>query len=272
MRQSKIMARVIANWDDLEIHREKYQKIKSAILRYNIYDCEEAVDADAALLSHAPYMILGVLKFSRSSVTRLANNAFEGEVEYTREDEDEDDNGYSISFDTSGGTQHISQSYATRGRYALPGKTAPNHNGAIGVSDGNIDGCDTIAPQLGFSMSKQLTGVLNTNFLKMLATMTGKVNATAFQGFAPGEVLFEGASGSKQGKGDWDVTYKFKASPNVDSLSVGGISVGAKRGWDYFWVQYIEQTDSESKMMKKVPFAAFVEVVYKEADFSPLLY
>jgi hypothetical protein len=115
-------------------------------------------------------------------------------------------------------------------------------------------------------MSKQLSGVS----LKMFTALTGKVNSNPFMGFAPGEVLFEGASGSKQDAGIWDVTYKFKASENVEQLgNVGGIMVGAKRGWDYFWVQYMESADENTRT--KQPMAAYVEVVYKEANFSPLL-
>ena len=261
-------------WDDIEIRRKK-RKIDAATLRFNITGCEEAEDADNALATHAPHMILCALRQSSTSVNRLAKNAFEGVVEYAKEEgenDDESDNGYSISFDTTGGTQHITQSYATRGRYAAQGFTAPNHGGAIGVDDGNINGCDIIVPTLGFCMSKQLSGALNTGFLKMLASLTGKVNSTPFEGFDAGEVLFEGASGSKQGQGAWDVAYKFKASPNVQSMTVGNIQVGYKRGWDYFWVQYLEQKDDEAKTSKKVPFAAYVEIVYHEADFSPLLY
>ena len=266
------MTIVTPQWDDIEIRRKR-QRIDAATLRFNITDCQEGTDADAALRSHAPYMILGTLKQKSATVNRLANRAFEGVVEYARpENDDEEDNGYSISFDTTGGTQHITQSYATRERYAAQGFTAPNHGGAIGVNDGNINGCDIIVPTLGFCMSKQLSGVLNTGFLKMLAELTGKINATPFAGFDAGEVLFEGASGSKQGLGEWDVSYKFKASPNVQNLKIGNIQIGYKGGWEYFWVQYLEQTDNEAKTNKKVPFAAYVEIVYHEADFSPLLY
>lgn len=266
-----MVATVTPRWDDIEIHR-KNGILDSASMYYNILGVQEGSVADLLLQDRSSYMILGVLSRRDTSVSRLSDNAFEGTVEYSRGDEeDEDDDGYSISFDTTGGTQHISQSYQTRGRYAISGYSAPDHAGAIGVSDGSIAGCDIIAPQLSFTMSKQIRGV-GSGFLKMLTNLTGKVNSGTFQGFSSGEVLFEGASGSKQGKNAWDVTYKFRASPNVQSLSIGGIQVGPKNGWDYFWVQYIEQKDANANMTRKIPFAAYVEVVYGDADFSPLMY
>ncbi|HRR83308.1 MAG TPA: hypothetical protein P5118_24260, partial [Planctomycetota bacterium] len=48
----------------------------------------------------------------------------------------------SFAFDTSGGTQHITQSLATVHRYGAPGTTAPDFGGAIGVTHDNVEGVD----------------------------------------------------------------------------------------------------------------------------------
>jgi len=63
-----------------------------------------------------------------------------------------------------------------------------------------------------------------------LFALTGTVNSGAFEGFAAGEVLFLGASGSKRGEEDWEITYRFAASPNATDIQVGHIVVAAKKG------------------------------------------
>ena len=53
--------------------------------------------------------------------------------------------GPSFSFETSGGTQHITQSLGTVGAWAAPGLIPPNFHGAIGVGKDSIDGVDITA-------------------------------------------------------------------------------------------------------------------------------
>jgi hypothetical protein len=261
--------KVIPNWDDLEIKRDR-GIIQSATLRYNIFGTNNALTADTALIETAPRYILGTLKRGASYVTKTAHNGFEGVLEYTRQE-----SSFTFAFDTSGGTQHVTQSYQTLGSYAAQGYSAPNHNGAIGVQNGDVTGCDIIAPQLNFSMSKTNKGVIDMTFIKLLANMTGKINSVSFLSFAAGEILFEGASGSQDSiepeNETFSVSYKFKASPNATNLTVGNIQVDFKRGWDYFWVQYIEKEDTNSKTTRKLPFAAYVEAVYQETDLNALL-
>jgi hypothetical protein len=97
------------------------------------------------------------------------------------------------------------------------------------------------------------------------------VNSGAFRGFAAGEVLFLGASGSKTGVDNWEIAFKFAASPNVTSLSIGGgITVSAKKGWEYLWVRFADAEDSTAKALVKRPVAAYVERVYESADFSTM--
>ncbi len=104
----------------------------------------------------------------------------------------------------------------------------------------------------------------------ILFALTGRLNAASFRGFAAGEVLFLGASGSKRGEEDWEITFRFAASPNVSGLSVGNITGIAKRGWDYLWVRYVDVEDTAAKAIVKRPVAAYVERVYYDGDYSAL--
>jgi hypothetical protein len=96
------------------------------------------------------------------------------------------------------------------------------------------------------------------------------VNASGFKGFAKGEVLFLGASGSKRGLDDWEITFRFAASPNVAGLNLGSIAGIAKEGWQYLWVRFIDDEDPTAKALIKRPVAAYVEQVYPYGNFANL--
>ena len=77
-----------------------------------------------------------------------------------------------------------------------------------------------------------------------------------------------GASGSQKGNDDWEITFKFAASPNVTGITKGDIDGIDKKGWEYLWVQFAD-SESSNKLIK-VPSAVFVERVYDSSDFSLL--
>jgi hypothetical protein len=174
-------------------------------------------------------------------------------------------------FDTGGGTQHITQSIANIGMYAPSGETAPDFEGAIGVSNDSVDGVDITAPIFHFSETHYKNNSEVTQAYKLiLFDLTGKVNDAAFKGFAIGEVLFLGASGSKTGTDNWEITYNFAASKNADDIEIGAITVTTKKGWEYLWIRYADAEDATAKRVVKRPIAAYVEKVYEEGDFSDL--
>ena len=91
-----------------------------------------------------------------------------------------------------------------------------------------------------------------------------------FRGFAPGEVLFVGAAGSVRGPEDWEITFRFAASPNVANLAVGSIGGITKRGWDYLWIRYADMVDDAARMLVKRPLSVYVEQVYPYTNFGGL--
>jgi len=180
------------------------------------------------------------------------------------------------SFDTGGGTQHITQSRATVHRYPAPGVgAAPDFKGAVGVSADGVEGVDITVPVFNFTETHykpddDITGP----YKGILFNLTGKVNSDSFKGFAPGEVLFLGASGSKRTQlgedADWEITYRFAASPNVSGLAIGPINGISKKGWEYLWVRYADQEDTAAKAIVKRPIAAYIERVYDDGGFAAL--
>ena len=192
---------------------------------------------------------------------------------------------YTYSFDTMGGTQHITQSLDTVGSYAdssIP--SAPDFNGAIGVSNTNgnaeVQGVDITVPIYNFSETHYLTvEQVTPEYKGTLFQLTGKVNNATFRGLAAGECLFLGASGTLHGTesaegtsggADWEITYRFAASPNKSGITIGNITGIAKKGWEYLWVRYADVEDMDAMAMVKRPVAAYVEQVYESADFSLL--
>jgi len=177
----------------------------------------------------------------------------------------------SFSFDTGGGTQHVTQSISTIQRYAPPGKTAPDFKGAIGVTHDNVEGVDITVPVYQFAETHYLAdSAVTPSYKGALFSLTGKVNNAAFKGCAAGECLFLGASGSKRGADDWEITFKFAASPNRTGITVGTITDINKKGWEYMWVRYADAEDAAAKAIVKRPLAVYVEKVYEEGDFSGL--
>ncbi len=183
-----------------------------------------------------------------------------------------------ITGDTTGGSQHITQSLATISKY--PSSTAPDFKGAIGVTTDSVEGVDIAVPVFNFTATKVFAaGGLPS--LANLYALTGKVNNASFSvtdtttgltiTLAAGECLFNGASfGGRRTDGGVEFTYSFSASPNRTGMTVGDITGIAKKGWQYLWVRYTDAEDTTAKAIVKKPTAAYVEKVYEDGGFSGL--
>lgn len=180
----------------------------------------------------------------------------------------------SFTFETGGGSQRITQSLQTVSSYAAPGAVAPDFGGAIGVAADGPEGVDITVPIYQFSETHYFENSQVTSAYKgVIFGCTGKTNDAPFKGFAAGEVLFLGATGAKRGAGpddDWEITFRFAASPNKTNMTIGSIVGVDKKGWEYLWVRYADAEDSGSGAIVKRPIAAYVERVYDAADFGAL--
>jgi len=266
--------------------REKFESRKlvktvtgtnsSAELAYVVLGTDDDIAARDALEAGSP-ATYATLPRQSVQVEPLGPKLWDGQVRYGHENNSNQiQTGEStFSFDTGGGTQHITQSLQTVGRFPASGQTAPDFKGAIGVTPDAVEGVDITVPVYQFSEThykpdNQVTGT----YKGVLFELTGRVNADTFKGFAPGEVLFLGASGSRRVQmgesADWEITYRFAASPNRTGLSIGGISGISKKGWEYLWVRYVDRADPLAKALVKRPIAAYVERVYESGNFSGL--
>ncbi len=240
-------------------------------LLYVVSGTDDDLAAKQALAGTAPADYNGLVR-QTLRIEPVGPSLWDGTVRYVTPDNQKPETGESsFSFDTGGGTQHITQSLGTVSRYP---SSAPDMSGAVGVTHDSVEGVDITIPVYQFSETHYLSASVVTDaYKRQLFVLTGKVNSAAFRGFQEGECLFLGASGSRRGKSpddDWEITFKFAGSLNATNLTVGTITGINKKGWEYMWVRYQDAEDTSSKTLIKKPVAVYIEKVYDLADFAGL--
>lgn len=236
-------------------------------LHYKVLGTDDHGAARAAVTSTSPPIFDGLKRVSLD-LKPEADYIWDAVVKYGKlEPLKKPETGeFSISFDTTGGSQRITQSLATR-RYG----SGPNFKGAIGVRDDTVEGVDIVVPSLQYTITAyKPASFVTESYIATLASLTGSVNNAPYKGFAAGELLFLGASGSKRSNEDWEISYKFSAMPNRANFMVGDINVELKRGWEYMWVLYKSEINNEDKKIIQTPQAVYVEQVYPVANFGLL--
>jgi hypothetical protein len=196
------------------------------------------------------------------------------------------------SFDTTGGTQTVTQSrggedgervYGPAGE--LQGQNIPTMYGAVNVDDRGVNGVDIVVPQLTWTESYDVPSSYVTNaYIRAVHLLTGTVNVAAFRGFRQREVLFLGMTGSQEwdaqrGDGPFSLSYKFSATPNRGNEAfgaslppdpIGDIAFYNKYGHDFLWVKYATQDDQNNNIVIRKPLFVYVNSVYPDGDFSKL--
>ena len=245
-----------------------------AELEFFIKGTNDNVEARNALLLVAPSVFdpwgTGITFLPRAdvSIEPTGDNLWDGFVTYSINAPETSDSSY--TFETGGGSQHITQSQLT-GKYAKSGEDAPDFKSAIGVTKDSVEGVDIVVPVFQFSETHYIANsAVTAAYIAKLFARTGQVNADVFKGFAAFQVLFLGASGSKRGQGDWEITFKFAASPNRSDFTIGEIEHIEKGGWEYLWVRYADEVDGTANAIVKRPVAVYVEKVYDLGDFADL--
>lgn len=234
-------------------------------LIYDVIGTDDETEVQALLIAEAP-PVYGGLALEDVVAEPLGGGVWKGRVRYVRIDGDSE-----YTFDTGGGTTKITQSLETISSHAPGGLTAPDFEGAIGVSEDKVDGVEITTPQFEFTETHTFSDASVSGAYKLaIFNLTGKTNNASFKGLARGECKFMGASGSKRGDEKWTITFRFAGEKNVTGQVVGDITGIDKKGWEYLWVRYADFEDTAAFALAKRPVAAYVERVYEEGDFSTL--
>lgn len=186
------------------------------------------------------------------------------------------------SFDTTGGTRHITQAIggsAGTTVYArpVPG-AASDWGGAIGVREGGVDGVDIVVPQFSYQETHQIAhATVEAGLPAIIFALTAKTNNATFKSFATGEVLFLGAQGRRRKSEDfWTIVFMFSMIPNTvqvagdpedEDMFITDILKGGHQAID---IEYENEEDDEAHMLIKLPFAVRIHTVYEAGDFSTL--
>ncbi len=257
---------------------EEQSSANTGVKKFLVTGTDEESEAASALHDQAPEQVGDGYK-QTSRVEWLSPGRWLGYVNYgpkapTPVGE------FAFSFDTTGGTQHVTQSIQTVGRYAPPGKTAPDFKGAVGVTADSVEGVDVVTPAFNFTLRVKLPiESWNPTYVTNMRALTGKVNSTGFYvrihgatyTFPAGELLFLGGSGDESTASEFiELTLRFAANPNRTGITIGDISGIDKKGHEYLWVRYEDAEDASAKMIVKRPAAVCVEKVYDEGDFGLL--
>ncbi len=245
----------------------------TAEVPYLVRGAADEAEVKVAITAETPMFYAGLLRKAVEISEHITADTWKVNVRYERPEPGEEgtpEPDPTFSFDTGGGSQHITQSLETKNKY---GPSASELlGGAIGFDGENVVGVDITVPVYNFAETHYLLPeVVTESFRQLLFRATGSVNNDAFRGFQPGEVLFLGASGSRQGDDPedlWEVTYKFAAAVNRTDIQVGDIGPIEKKGWEYMWVQYAPEVDEDVKVLIKKPVAVYVERVYPETTFA----
>ena len=248
--------------------------------RYTIEGTEDKTLARAAMLEFAPATVPGdggEEEFEREDSKASVENATDlkdgwyGTVRWKKPSliappTGGGGTGLISSFDTTGGTLRRLQALASIKTYMkdpiFGGQTevANPFGGLIGVNpDGSVDGTDIPSRVWTWEETKEVPNDdVDLAYLRLLFVLSGTVNSVDYRIYEPGENLFLGARGSRQGNGGWTITFFHAASPNVTDLTIGEFTGIAKRGWDYLWVYYSEVENVTQKMI--LPKGHFVNI------------
>ena len=123
-------------------------------LLYLVQGTEDDLQVKSLLAATAPTLYDGLVRDS-FSVTPLGGGVWECTVRYVLLESETQ-----FTFDTGGGTQHITQSLQTMGGYAPAGFTAPNFQGAMGVTTDSVEGTDITVPVYSFTETHYISGAL----------------------------------------------------------------------------------------------------------------
>lgn len=233
-------------------------------LVYDVQGTEDETEVQTLLESTAPAIYQG-LQLESVGAEPQGNGIWKGSARYIRLNDNE------YTFDIGGGTRHVTQSLTTINAYALAG-SPPDFQGAIGVSEDKVEGVDLPAPEFQFSETHFFSDAAITDSYKFaLAGMVGlTMNDNTFRGFAAHECALIGVTGAKRGDERWQLTFRFKGSPNATGLTVGGITGIDKDGHDYLWIRYATFADGSAFSLVQRPVAVYVERVLTPADYSTL--
>lgn len=273
----------------IELHDSRKLKgdpTTEAALRFAVLQCQDEQQALGAVYAKAPTSYLNLSRNPELTTTEKSGyDSFVIELTYdgiTVEGPEGGGGGGGDSepariteFDTTGGTQHITQALSTTAYPTNDLTEAIRKSKAIGVTRNGVDGVDVVIPKLEFTIKRKIKREFITGaYIKSLSRMTGKKNAAPYsidgEDYEIGELLFMGGAGTiKDDEDKPEIAFKFSASENRQAIPINDTvgQVNTKQGHDYLWCYY----EKAGNQFVEEAQGAFVSVVYETANFKGIL-
>ena len=179
-----------------------------------------------------------------------------------------------VSWDMTGGSQHITQGIANISRTAVGTDTAVDAGGAINLDyEGNVNGTEINSTTFRFTAELvKAKSLVTPSYMSTLYALRDHTNSAAVSidvygsawTFQQRELLFLGSCGQQIDDNNIRLQLYFGASPN-GNVTVAGKTI-AKKGWEYLWVHY--RRDMAGTRVVQSPHTIFVDQVYLDGDFS----
>jgi hypothetical protein len=185
-----------------------------------------------------------------------------------------------FSWDTTGGSAHITQSLEVIDQEWASGIPHTDRSITIGEDDqGNVTGADIPVPSCRFEVVEiktldayspssaidhyRKTGKANSSDL------TIAVSATKSFTFSAGEAMFLGARTSYDpSSGNVQTVFVFLGQANKTSITVGDMTVASKKGHDLLVTHFVEKVDATTKVKTKKPSEVVIHRVVEFIDLN----
>jgi len=277
----------------IEELRSEQLSAKSARKSYLLTGYASASAARTALLATAPSTFNGLfLRPSEVSVEEQETADGSGNRDYIGRagygtpggtpSPDLDTGNTRISISTAGGSVTILQSLETIRTSA----NAPDHEGAIGVTDQGPQGTTILTGGLDITITKIVDSTdLDISYLNdvvSLTTPTPHTNNATFShtdtdgrqiSLAAGEALFIGMQNTPRGDGTDELRFNFKGSANLTDALPNSPWTIVKEGWAHLWIDHKMEDNTGSAADADLTAVAthyYVERVYPEGNFGLL--
>jgi len=251
---------------------------------YHVLGSDVDGDIKTAILAKAPALFSanGIdLVLDDISKTQIGPEFWAAEVSYIDPEKQEDkekraENTLVASWDTTGGTQHISTSLETRGsaRRSLSHDPPENFGKAIEVTENGVNGTDVVVPLLRLELEYKFPNASVTDaYIRKLRDLTGTTNNGTFKGWEQGDLLFLGSSGRQATKGGITARFIFAAGKAITGSfgyydEAGDPADLTKRAHDHLWYYFAREAGDESIVQR--PKWLYIERVYEETDFAEI--
>ena len=187
-----------------------------------------------------------------------------------------------ISISTAGGSVTVIESLETIRTSA----GAPDHSGAIGVTDQGPQGTTILTGGLDLTITKIVDStdldIAYLNDIVSLTTPNPHTNNATFShtdtdgrqiSLAAGEALFIGMQNTPRGDGTDELRFNFKGSANLTDALPNSPWTIIKEGWAHLWIDHKLEDNTGSAADPDLTAVAthyYVERVYPEGNFALL--